>query len=399
MPKRVALGLSGGVDSSLSAALLIEQGYEVTAVFLECWRAPGCRTDQDRKDALQVALQLGIPFKVLDFKHAYKDKVVESFFAEYEAGRTPNPDVACNKEIKFGLFYDWAMAESYDYVATGHYAQILDTRTRTTPSDSATNHSDNKPAPTLDHSKLITSSLFLVTPTDAHKDQTYFLYRLRPDQLPHILFPIGHLLKTQVRAEAKKRQLKTADKKDSVGICFIGDINVHSFLKERLGENPGDVINPSGQTIGQHQGLWFYTVGQRHGFNIFPKISVIQPDGSTVDKHNIPPCYVIGKNPEKNQLVVGFGSQALTNGFSVTDLHWIMPEAESLLTSDRLTVRIRHTGSLHTCRLNLRDSTAQLTLNSPIQGVASGQSAVFYLQNSMSQRICLGGGIIDVAVI
>src|SRR5579859_249938 len=164
---KVALGMSGGVDSSLSAHLLVEQGYDVTGVYLECWRAPGCRTEEDRKDALTVALELNIPFQVLDFKKAYKEKVVEYFFSEYEKGLTPNPDVMCNKEIKFGLFYDWAMANGFDYVATGHYAQIGGKDGRS----------------------------MLLTSKDSHKDQTYFLYRLRQEQLEHILFPIGHLTK------------------------------------------------------------------------------------------------------------------------------------------------------------------------------------------------------------
>src|SRR5258708_33011389 len=216
--QKVAFGMSGGVDSSLSLSLLKEQGYDVTGVFLECWRAPGCRAEEDRKDALAVALQLEIPFKVLDFKDAYKERVVEYFFREYEAGRTPNPDVLCNKEIKFGLFYDWAIKEGFDYVATGHYAQSID-------------------------GKLTQSK-------DAWKDQTYFLYRLRAEQLPHVLFPIVHLTKQEVRILAKEKNIPVASKPDSQGICFIGDINVHNFLKERLGERPGDVVDTRGRKIG-----------------------------------------------------------------------------------------------------------------------------------------------------
>jgi len=192
--------MSGGVDSSLCAHLLKEQGYEVTGVFLECWRAPGCRTDQDRQDALKIALELDIPFQVLDFKKTYHDKVVEYFFKEYQAGRTPNPDIMCNKEIKFGLFYDWAMENNFDFVATGHYAK--------------------------------TKNGQLLTPKDEWKDQTYFLYLIRDDQLQHILFPLADLTKKEVRAEAKKRNIHVADKPDSVGICFIGDIDVKKFIKK-----------------------------------------------------------------------------------------------------------------------------------------------------------------------
>jgi tRNA-specific 2-thiouridylase len=344
--KKVALGMSGGVDSSVSAVLLKEAGYEVTGVFLECWRAPGCRAEEDRKDALAVALKLGIPFQVLDFKDAYKQQVVEYFFDTYKAGRTPNPDVLCNKEIKFGLFYDWAMEQGYDYVATGHYAQIQDRK--------------------------------LVRSKDEWKDQTYFLYRLREDQLDHILFPIGHLTKMEVRELAKGKDLITASKPDSQGICFIGEINVHSFLKERLGENPGDVIDTEGNVIGRHKGLWFYTIGQRHGFDD----AFVVKNMTGIQKQAIPPFYVIKKIPEKNQLQVGFGAETYRDSFQIEDLHWIVKTENK---GPSLLVRIRHTGKLLPCRLH-KDT---VTLEDPIQGIASGQSAVFY-----QGTVCLGGGII-----
>src|SRR5579859_3437477 len=356
---KVALGMSGGVDSSLSAHLLVEQGYDVTGVYLECWRAPGCRTEEDRKDALTVALELNIPFQVLDFKKAYKEKVVEYFFSEYEKGLTPNPDVMCNKEIKFGLFYDWAMVNGFDYVATGHYAQI--------------GKKDGKPA--------------LLTSKDLHKDQTYFLYRLQQKQLEHILFPIGHFTKKEVRAEAKRRHIPVADKKDSVGICFIGDINVHEFLKDRLGENPGKVVDTKGHVIGEHNGLWFYTVGQRHGFTIFPKTFIEESDGNTIDKNNIPPFYVIRKNATKNQLVVGFGIEAYQSEFSVRNLHWIGEKPQ------KVKVRIRHTGQLHDAFSDESDpKNIKIQLAEPIQGIAQGQSVVFYVPSpdSKSEFICIG---------
>jgi tRNA-specific 2-thiouridylase len=362
--KKVALGMSGGVDSSVSAHLLIEAGYEVTGVYLECWRAPGCRTEEDRKDALEVALKLNIPFQVLDFKQTYKDKVVEYFFDEYQKGRTPNPDVMCNKEIKFGLFYDWAMENGFDYVATGHYAQI------------GTEEGSGRK--------------FLETSQDEHKDQTYFLYRLRQDQLNHILFPIGHLNKKEVRQEAHKRDLLVADKKDSVGICFIGDIDVHAFLEERLGKNPGDVVDTKGNVIGRHDGLWFYTVGQRHGFTIQATTLIKQSDGTTIDKHNIPPFYVIRKNPELNQLVVGFGEETYQNTFQVSDPHWISTE-ETTQNGRKLFVRIRHTGQLNPCTLQEKNT---VLLTEHVQGIAEGQSAVFYSLLSNGTYECLGGGVI-----
>jgi len=387
--KKIALGMSGGVDSSLAAHLLVEAGYDVTGVYLECWRAPGCRTDQDRKDALTVALQLNIPYLVLDFKEEYKQRVVEYFFAEYEAGRTPNPDVMCNKEIKFGMFYEWAVKHDFDAIATGHYAQIGE----------------------VAHSDGATPSHCLVSSTDTWKDQTYFLYRMTEEHLAHTLFPIGHLTKKDVRALAQKKQLPVADKKDSVGICFIGDIDVHQFLKERLGEKIGDVIDTKGRVIGQHKGLWFYTIGQRHGFTIYPKTVTLTSTGETLDHHNIPPFYVIGKNADQNQLIVGFGRETYQQQFQVADLHWTTASLTPVLQQHDhldLTVRIRHTGQLHRCSLDLKQM--QVTLEQPIQGLAEGQSAVFYVSASNLPReyslklptaqdqsealLCLGGAVI-----
>lgn len=375
--QKVALGMSGGVDSSVAAKLLVDAGYEVTGVYLECWRAPGCRTDQDRKDALDIALSLGIPFTVLDFKEAYRQQVVEYFFTEYQAGRTPNPDVMCNKEIKFGLFYDWAMSNGFDAVATGHYAQILPVQTE---------------------GRASTDTLGLFSSHDTWKDQTYFLYRLTNDQLHHTLFPIGHLTKTEVRAKAQEFTLATADKKDSVGICFIGDINVHEFLKERLGENPGQVVDTKGRVIGEHKGLWFYTVGQRHGFTIFPKTVTVSESGEEVDHHNIPPFYVIAKNAERNQLIVGFGTETYQQHFTVSTPHWINPAILPSLFPDQkwqLLVRIRHTGQLHPALFD--SQTLEVTLEEPIQGIAEGQSAVFYMQRPelAAEPLCLGGAVIE----
>ncbi len=377
MKKKVALGMSGGVDSSVCAHLLVEQGYDVTGVYLECWRAPGCRSEEDRADALKVALSLGIPFQVLDFKETYKNEVVEYFFREYEAGHTPNPDVLCNKEIKFGLFYDWAMKQGFDAVATGHYAKIAEL-------------SDSEVGTLVNESE---TRKYLVIPTDEHKDQTYFLYLLKAEQLEHIIFPLADYTKPEVRVAAEKRGLHVATKKDSVGICFIGDINVHEFLKDRLGENPGEVVDVKGNVIGKHQGLWFYTVGQRHGFTVNKKSLVIGSDGEPFEKENIPPFYVIKKIPEKNQLMVGFGAQTYLTTFEVRDIHWIgdAPELQDLY------IRIRHTGKL--IRGNVTHTTSNkavegaVTLSEPTQGVAEGQSAVFYAKIA-NYYVCLGGGII-----
>lgn len=369
---RVALGMSGGVDSSVAAHLLTQQGYDVTGVFLECWRAPGCRTDQDRQDALKVALGLGLPFQVLDFKDAYREKVVEDFIREYQAGRTPNPDTLCNKEIKFGLFYNWAMSQGFEYVATGHYAALHQTEVGVT----------------------------LAVPADHHKDQTYFLYLLSETQLAHTIFPLQHLNKQEVRALAHQLQLPTADKKDSVGICFIGDIDVRKFLKEQLGTNPGPVVTTRGEVIGRHQGLWFYTIGQRHGFEIDKKTLITLESGAQFERENIPPFYVVRKDPEQNQLVVGFGVETMSQVFEVSQLHWIhsrlSPLQSTEVVDENVLVRIRHTGDLLPVVLSkLTSDRVKAELTQPIKGLAAGQAAVFYSQIS-GVTVCLGGGVIEL---
>ena len=351
--EKVVVGLSGGVDSATSAALLVEQGHEVTGVFLECWRAPGCRVDEDRKDAMDVALDLGIPFKILDFKKEYKEKVVEYFFSEYQAGRTPNPDTMCNKEIKFGMFYDWAMSEGFDCVATGHYARI----------------SNNQ----------------LLAGADKNKDQSYFLYQLRQDQLEHIRFPIGDLDKSQVRREAEKRGLRVAKKPDSQGICFIGQVDVRKFLETRITPKKGEVVNVDGEVIGNHDGVWFYTVGQRHGFTIDGK----HKSESGEWKQGIPPLYVISKDIDKNQLVVGQGRETLISEFDVRNVHWIN-ENEIINSSDQLLVRIRHRGKLLESKIVNSKTGMRVELIEPQRGVASGQVVVLY-----DGEVCLGGGIIS----
>lgn len=364
---KIALGMSGGVDSSLCAHLLVEQGYDVTGVYLECWRAPGCRTDADRADALKVALSLGIKFQVLDFKSAYKQTVVDAFLAEYQQGRTPNPDVLCNKEIKFGLFYDWAMEHSFDFVATGHYAKI----------------------------STIRGKKELVIPADSHKDQTYFLCQLQASQLDHIIFPLADLTKKQVRAEAAERHIHVATKKDSVGICFIGDINVRGFLKDNLGENPGEVVDTKGNVIGNHQGLCFYTIGQRGGFEVNKTTLVKLSDGSVITKHNFPPFYVVAKNVADNRLVVGFGDEAKRHNFILRDVHFIHPGDSHLIPkSKNLTIRIRHTGELLPCSFELMpDNTANVELTEPVSGVAEGQVGVVYAGESGETYVLCSGMI------
>ncbi|MEI8232406.1 MAG: tRNA 2-thiouridine(34) synthase MnmA [bacterium] len=354
--KKVAVGLSGGVDSSVAAALLIEQGYEVHGIYLECYNEPGCRTDQDKKDALQVAMKLGISFEVIDFRREYHEKVVEYFYHEYEVGRTPNPDVMCNKEIKFGIFYDWAMQNGYDYVATGHYARIANVI-----------QSSSNPVFQLMRAK------------DESKDQSYFLWQIPQDHLEHILFPLGQMLKSEVRAKAKAMGLVTASKPDSMGICFIGEVNVNKLLKDKLGENPGEVIINS-TVVGKHSGLWFYTIGERGGFEIDKQ--KLKKLGLHPEK--MKPLYVIGKNTLKNELIVGMREETMTNKIEVNSQ---IINSQILKLKTKLWVRIRNLGELVEVD---KISGNTVILREKIFGVAEGQSAVFYDETG----ILVGGSII-----
>jgi tRNA-specific 2-thiouridylase len=364
---RVVIGLSGGVDSSVAAALLIEQGYEVEGVYLECYNEPGCRSDQDKADALKVAIKLGIRFQTLDFRRQYREQVIEYFYREYEAGRTPNPDVMCNREIKFGIFYDWAMEKGFDYIATGHYCRITNRES---------------PGSILEMAK------------DESKDQSYFLWQIPQDHLEHILFPLGNMLKSEVRVKAKELGLHTATKPDSMGICFIGEVDVAKLLKERLGEKPGNVVLRSEHLlsqgsdlckIGTHRGLWFYTIGQRVGVDMRFQMSDIRKAGFRTN--NMPPLYVIAKDKEKNELIVGKREETMKNRFQMSDIRgqW---EAGT-----KLWVRIRNLGELHEVSQCHRDTVTQqvqVETLEPIFGVAEGQSAVFYDKNG----VLVGGGII-----
>lgn len=378
-PQRIALGLSGGVDSAVAAALLQQAGHDVTAVYIECWHELGCRAEQDRKDALSVALQLGLPFQVLDFKTAYSEKVMQYFLDEYQAGRTPNPDVLCNSVIKFGLFYDWALTQGFDAVATGHYAKL-----------GAAVVSDQ------------TVACALLTAADSHKDQTYFLHRIRTEQLQHILFPLGDVEKSAVRAMAHTLQLPVADKKDSVGICFVGDINVRAFLHERLGEKPGAIVDKNGLQVGTHKGLWFYTVGQRHGFSI--DAHAAKKSALHIDPNNPQPLYVIEKRAASSELVVGVEDDTKTTKFTLTDVQLTVAclDLAGLEKCTGLHVRVRHTGELLACSVKKTgDAKLQVTTEKPVFAIAAGQSGVLYLANLLEDgrenptMVCLGGGVFE----
>ncbi len=272
--KIVYVGMSGGVDSSVAAALIKEQGYTVVGVYMKNWSQdlPGfsCPWKEDYQDAKRVAVQLGIEFKVYDFETEYRHKVVEYMLDEYKAGRTPNPDVVCNQEVKFKLFLNTALEDGADLIATGHYARVVRVNGDTQNAGQ--------------------ESAMLCVAKNAEKDQSYFLYRVTEEALEKTLMPIGNFMtKAEVRSEAKKRGLVTAAKKDSQGICFVGKVGIKDFLLHELGpQNPGVIIDQDGVSVGEHAGAIFYTIGQRHGLSVGGGL----------------PYYIIGKNMATNEVYV-----------------------------------------------------------------------------------------------
>lgn len=342
MSQTVYVGMSGGVDSSLTAALLKEQGYDVVGVYMKNWTQdlPGmrCPWADDLADAKRVAVQLGIPFKVYDFQDEYQHKVVDYMISEYRAGRTPNPDIMCNQEVKFKLFLETALEDGADLIATGHYARNESGR------------------------------LYLAA--DNVKDQTYFLYRVSGEALLKTLFPLGIYKKHDVRKNAEKRRLGTALKKDSQGICFVGSIGIREFLSEFVETAPGDIIEKaSGAVVGCHDGAIFYTLGQRHGLDVGGGL----------------PYYVVGKDMDKNEVYVSrnLNDEAIwRQSVELQDVHWITDAPKD---DEPLLVRMRHRGKLLPASLQ----GATLQLNETERAVTAGQSAVLYRGDE-----CLGGGIV-----
>lgn len=339
---RVYVGMSGGVDSSLTAALLQEQGHDVTGVYMKNWTQdlPGmrCPWADDLADAKRVAVQLGIPFKVYDFEREYKQKVVDYMVAEYQAGRTPNPDIMCNQEVKFKLFLETALQDGADMIATGHYAST-------------------------EHGRLLRAA-------DEDKDQTYFLYRVTSEALSKTLFPLGNYKKPHVRKLAQEKGLATAGKRDSQGICFVGSIGIKEFLSQYITTAPGDLMErETNQVVGEHDGAIYYTLGQRHGLNLGGGL----------------PYYVVGKDMKRNGVYVSRNLQDESmwrTEIALVDIHWIDQPATS---GDEVQVRLRHRGAL--LPAVFRDGT--LVLSEPERAVAPGQSAVIYRDHEV-----LGGGIV-----
>lgn len=339
---RVFVGMSGGVDSSLSAALLKEQGYDVTGVYMKNWTQdiPGfeCPWMEDYQDAKRTAVKLGIDFLTFDFEKDYKQKVVDYMINEYKAGRTPNPDIMCNQEIKFKLFLDTSLENGAYKIATGHYSRIKNGQ--------------------------------LYVAKDKTKDQTYFLYRVTSDALDKTLMPIGEFAsKDEVRKAAKKRGLPTAGKKDSQGICFVGKVGIKEFLSQYVKTKPGPIVDSSGKEIGEHDGATFYTIGQRHGLNVGGGL----------------PYYVTKKNMKINTVFVTTDlsdKNLWSKEINLTDLHWINNAPAS---GKKYKVRLRYRGPLVGCSIK----EDKLVLDEEQRAISAGQSAVIYYEDQV-----LGGGII-----
>lgn len=355
MSKKVYVGLSGGVDSSVSALLLKKAGYDVTGVFIKVWQPDWitCTWKEDRLDAMRICAALDIPFVTLDLEKEYKKEVVDYMLSEYKAGRTPNPDVMCNKYVKFGGFFDWAMQQGADFVATGHYAQVIQ-------KDGA---------------------FSLVQGKDTNKDQSYFLWTLTQKQLSHTLFPIGHLEKPMVRKLAEKNKLITAAKKDSQGLCFIGKVDMKDFLKQYIEEKTGNVLNEKGEVIGTHNGAIFFTIGERHGFIITKK--------SPSDD----PYYVVSKNLIKNTITVSHKTQegnlsSATKTITISHPNWtrLTPQLNK-----KYSVRSRYRQTLALCEFSkISEEECVLSLDEAEDTLSAGQSLVVYDGDE-----CIGGGIIE----
>lgn len=353
----IIVGMSGGVDSSVTALLLQQQGYDVHGIFMQNWEEDGndpyCNADLDLQDASHVCQRLGISFHKVRFAEKYWENVFQHFLNEYAIGRTPNPDILCNQEIKFKAFLAYALAQGADFIATGHYARIREQN----------------------------GSYQLLKGLDLNKDQSYFLYTLQQSQLAKTMFPLGELTKTQVRDIAKSAGLENHAKKDSTGICFIGERKFRAFLNEYLLARPGNIETELGRVIAQHQGLMFYTIGQRQGLGI----------GGLQDADNAP-WYVLDKDVQRNVLIVGQSHdhpKLFKYLLHCNQLSWVsgFPPAWPLICSAK--TRYRQTDA--TCQVEtLANGVCKVTFDVPQWAITPGQSVVFY-----QDEVCLGGGVIQ----
>jgi tRNA-uridine 2-sulfurtransferase len=373
--RTIYVGVSGGVDSSVSLALLKDKGFDVTGVFIRTWQPDfiECTWQSERRDAIRVCAHLGVPFLELNLEKEYKKYVADYLIEEYRKGKTPNPDIMCNREIKFGSFLRWAMKEGADFIATGHYAQI-GTRYQV----QGTSKNEKIKTPKVDY-KLEVSK-------DEVKDQTYFLWTLNTDDLKNVMFPVGDLTKDQVRKLAKKYGLPTAEKKDSQGICMMGLLDVKDFLKNYIKIMPGNVLDEKGEIIGTHNGVVFLTLGERHGFTINKKTP------------NDRPYYIIKKDLEKNTITVSHNIldfQKNKNTFSL-EIEKVSFVAKEFPVGKNFFCRIRHRGELIPCGIkDLGENRVVVDFKKDAPLVSSGQSIVLYKkQKGEKSLICLGGGIV-----
>lgn len=404
----IYVGMSGGVDSSVVAYLLKNEGFNVKGIYMQCWgkNDPKCKAHKDRSDAVKVASQLNIPIEIWDLEQEYQQLVIEYFYKEYEEGRTPNPDVLCNSKIKFDLFLTKALEEGADFIATGHYAKIVNfsefkinnakliindeyNEDRVNDVGSANN---SKFSPNIQYTKYnIPYTSFLASGSDMLKDQSYFLSQVKSNVLSKIIFPLGNVYKKSnvgeisTREVARKIGLANADKKDSTGICFLEGIVVQDFLKKRFSEKKGDVLNEQGQKIGIHKGAYFYTVGQRKDF----EISVYHGE----------PLYVLSKNTKNNIIIVGSKKSLQKNEIELQDcaFRFEFEQLSQIIEREGLYVRIRNLGEFVKINsLCITEKKATLRLAKPLESVAPGQFAVlYYFEPTSDERLIVGSGVID----
>ena len=433
--KKVYVGMSGGVDSSVSALLLKKQGYDVTGVFIKVWQPEffECTWRQDRLDAMRVCAKLDIPFITLNLENKYKKEVVDYMIEEYKRGRTPNPDVMCNKYVKFGGFFDWAMKQGADFVATGHYARCV--RVADSRGLDADLRRKNSNIPNKHYGVIANTIMYqLLAGEDKNKDQSYFLWTLTQKQLSKTLFPVGDIDKPEVRKLAEKYELSTAVKKDSQGLCFIGKIDIKDFLKNYIKEKKGKVLDEKGNVIGEHDGAFYLTVGQRHGFTITQnninggltlrrkevtgkgEVSV-SIDSKPKQNNDVVPYYIISKDIKNNTIIVSHSAKTENDESKIVKLenvNWtqgVVPDLSNLsceasAKQGKYSARIRYRQPLEECRIirisnieygisnkkstfDIRHSKFELHFTNPQKAITSGQSAVIY-----DGEVCLGGGVI-----
>ncbi|MGB9911565.1 MAG: tRNA 2-thiouridine(34) synthase MnmA [Microgenomates group bacterium] len=384
---KVAVALSGGVDSGVAAKLLVDEGYQCSGFYLRFWKEEGkndfenkCCDLKSLEAARKTCWQLGIPFYVLDFAEVFKKRVVEYFLEEYAKGKTPNPCVMCNKYIKFGRLLEYIRGLGFDYLATGHYARI--TRNSQPVTEKTVKLLESLTV------KGLRVNYHLLQAKDKAKDQSYFLYNLTQKQLAHILFPIGEYTKKQVRAMAKKWQLPVAERPESQEVCFFSESDYRLFLRRQIPEKiiPGEVVDNKGEVIGRHFGLPLYTIGQRHGFEITVK-------KKSKNKGLIPPFYVIGKDVKKNQLIVGFGQETERKLFKLKNVNFIIETDFS--PSEKFWIKIRNQGELLECQLKKGgEEWVEVILKEGQRGIAPGQAGVIYKKFKGEDFEVVGGGII-----